>query len=176
MKYKAGYFLVAVILILASCKKWKDTPGNTSPLLNRPYCNDPTAVNYNWDFPGKPDNSVCFYPTDVFKGNFIYTDSIYDGAQNFIRSQVLNLVINSSSRSKMTIAGFCSSGNLSFTATRQLRADADSVVGYGQLLCRPTDTITGNINRASLTDPIVFDLTVNTDTGVSYHRGSAVRQ
>ena len=176
MKHKAGYFLVAAILIFASCKKWKDTPGATSPLLNRPYCNDPTAVNYNWDFPGKPDNSVCFYPTDVFKGNFIYTDSIYDGSQKFIREQVLNLTVSTSSRYKMTVSGFCGTGSISFTATRQLRADVDTVVGYGQLLCRPKDTITGNIDRTDVTGPVIFDLTVNTDTGLTYHRGSAIRQ
>ena len=176
MKYNAVFFTV-IILILASCEKYKDVPGDpNNPLLQRPYCNDPAGVNYNWDFPGKPDNATCIYPADVFVGNYTYTDSIYDASQSFIRAQVLNLNVSSSGQEKIAISGFCPGSSISLTASRRLRADADTVVGFGQLLCRPTDTVTGAISRPDITGSVLFDFTVISDTGLNYHRGSAVKQ
>src|SRR5579872_3418748 len=74
-------FIVIFFLMLTegvcSCSKYKDTKATADPRLTNPYCNDTNAVNYNWGFPGKPDSTVCFYPTDVFKGIYTFNDSIF---------------------------------------------------------------------------------------------------
>src|ERR1043165_6289024 len=68
--------LALVMGFAFSCKKWQDPAPKEDPRLTRPYCNDPEAVNYNWDFPGKPDNSVCFYPSDLFAGTYTFWDTV----------------------------------------------------------------------------------------------------
>ena len=170
-------FLFLLSLVAVSCKKYKDNPAQPDPRLTRPYCNDPQAVNYNWDFPGVPDNSKCFYPSDVFTGNYLYTDSVYNGTSNLLNVQSYNLTISKTSNTKLQLGGLCPSGSLSFTANRFARADGDTSVPGGQPLCRPQDVISGNItcpDRAS--GFLLFDLTVAGDTGTFFHRGSAVKQ
>ena len=178
MKQLTFVIFAAAMLVFASCTKYKDTPGDpNNPLLNRPYCNDPEGVNYNWDFPGKPDNTTCLYPTDVFRGEYVYTDSIYDGSQKFLRSEVRDISMTASSKTKLIIAGLCASSSLTFTASRRLRADADTIsFAYGQPFCRAQDTLSGAINRPNLSGPVSFNLIVGTDTGTFYHRGAAVRK
>src|SRR5947208_3141374 len=83
--------LGVLFLISASCKKYTDQPGKSDPRLARKYCNDPSAVNYNRDFPGTEDNSICYYPTDVFKGQYTFTDSIYSGASVLVSQMPLIL-------------------------------------------------------------------------------------
>lgn len=173
-------FALVAMATFSACKKYSDQPGShTDPRFERRYCNVPEAVNYNWNFPGTPDvtDAVCLYPTDIFKGSFVYTDSIYSVANEFIRQEVKNIAITPTSRTKMLITGFCSSGSLSFTANRNLRADGDSSILNGQPLCRPVDTLSGYVFRA-VNDSlhIQFAWQVNSDTGVFFHRGTAVKQ
>lgn len=170
-------WLMIILAGMASCKKYEDTPGPTDPRLSRPYCNDPRAVNYNWGFPGTPDNSKCFYPSDVFAGTYLYTDSVYDGSSVLRLVNTYHITFTKVTDSSLTLAGLCPTGTLSFRANRTLRADADSTVPNGQLLCRPQDTVAGNIIRPSMDSTFLnFNLSVISDTGVYYHRGSAVKQ
>ena len=169
--------LLGLVLTFVSCKKYEDKTGPTDPRLVKPYCNDPQAVNYNWDFPGTPDNNTCVYPTDVFKGEYTYTDSIYDANSKLVLHQTLQLTFIPSTKTKLFVAGLCPTGALSFTASRRLRADADTTVGIGQLFCRTEDTVSGYISRENIVDaPIRFSLTVNSDTGIFTHRGSAIKR
>ncbi|MBS1644191.1 MAG: hypothetical protein JST36_04065 [Bacteroidetes bacterium] len=174
------YFVVPLLccLSLAACQKYSDTPGKSDPRLNGHYCNDPDAVNFNKGFPGIADNSVCIYPADVFAGNYSFVDSVYDGSQKLIKEQPLNLSFSALDHTHFTMSGFCAAGMpINFTTNRTLLASADSVVSSGQLLCRPTDTLSGTIFQA-LGDStrIRFSLVVLSDTGVSYHQGTAFRQ
>ncbi len=171
--------LLASVCASASCKKYQDEPGNTDPRLSRKYCNDPEAVNYNFDFPGTADNSICFYPSDAFSGDYVFTDTVYSSANQIVRLDSLHLQLGALSHTKLTLKGFCSGGNdlLRFTANRQLRATADTVVLNGQLLCRPKDTISGVLTRR-LGDSLglrIF-LTVVSDTGVTTHSGTAYKR
>src|SRR5262245_8926779 len=89
---KISLFLLggmSFVLLLASCEKWEDTPGKSDPRLERKYCNDPEAVNYNRDFPGTADNSVCYYPSDAFSGRYSFIDSIYDEGNKLIKQESL---------------------------------------------------------------------------------------
>ncbi|RYD51949.1 MAG: hypothetical protein EOP52_07125 [Sphingobacteriales bacterium] len=176
-----GGLMVAGATWLGSCKQVENTYNVTDPRLdsNR-YCNDPEAVNYNWNFPGKPDNTVCVYPADLFKGNFLFNDSVTreDGSLDSVAStkQYL-LTIAATGNNRVTLTGFCSQA-LVLTAPRTgFRALLDTTVGKGQLFCRPADTINGSLQR-DLADTVGLRIafTVISDTGTRVHYGTATRQ
>ncbi len=173
--------LLALLLpaLLGACKKYTDTPGKSDPRLSRPYCNDPEAVNFNRDFPGTADNSVCIYPADAFAGAFRYEDSIYDGSQKLLGVQSIDFSISASDRLHFQLNGFCPGGSssIAFTANRSLRADADTNALNGQILCRPTDTVSGYLAMPMFDSTrIRFSLIVISDTGTVFHQGTAYRQ
>ncbi len=161
----------------ASCKKYEDKPGQYDPRLSSKYCNDPAAVNYNYGFPGTADNSVCFYPADVYQGRYQFVDSVY--SNNVLVAEVpLVLQAIKQDETKFTLSGFCgSSSSLHFTANRALFAYADTVAGTGQILCRQQDTLSGTLTQ-TLSDSLRLHIyfTVASDTGSTTHQGTAYRQ
>lgn len=172
-----GLGCIMLILLVASCKKYMDEPGKNDPRLSRKYCNDPEAVNFNRDFPGTEDNSVCYYPSDAFKGSYRFTDSIYIGSDTILRP--LTISITAQSKTKFSLTGLCdgSPTPVTFTATRVLRASVDTTIVEGQALCRPKDTVSGYIIQPlSDSTQIHFYLTVVSDTGTARHEGTAYRQ
>jgi hypothetical protein len=177
---KGGYYGLfwglGVVLALVSCQKWKDQKG-ADPGLTSYYCNDPVAVNYNWGFPGMPDSTVCYYPSDVFTGTFSFVDSVLlpDNTLSGIQSGMFQ--ITADSREKFTIAGICAGNMLHFTANRYGLATADTLIanGAGQLMCREQDTLVGQITQ-SAPDTLFFNFTVLSDTGTTYHLGTAYKQ
>jgi len=187
-----GIIILAIIscTVFYSCKKWSDPTTPTDPRLNeRKYCNDPEAVNYNWNFPGKPDNSVCIYPSDLFKGTYTFTDSIYNDQQLFdsAGSQTLyTLQFIPVDKSRFRVVGFCANtDSLKFTAERSTyQANADTTIFlndttkvYGQFFCRNLDTLSGNIVKSrSDSTSITIQFQVVSDTGINYHRGTAIKQ
>jgi len=175
------------ITLLASCKKWKDEKGPTDPRLSRKYCNDPEAVNYNWDFPGTPDNTVCFYPADGFKGKYGFIDSVFNAADNkFIKAINYTLYFGPRGKQKFAVSGFCSNtDSVFFTSNRYykslgdttVRYNVDTATGAGQLFCRVQDTLTGSIDRIGTNDSFFnISLRVVSDTGITLHTGTAVKQ
>lgn len=175
--------ILFVLLFYASCKQPEDQPGPDDPRLqDKRYCNDPEAVNYNWDFPGKPDNSVCFYASDVFKGNYFYVDSAYNIDNELLSSDTfLFKVIPLSRKTLATVGLFCTNDTLFFTADKFATATIDSISGDGQVLkyCPIQDTISGSI-AGSLYDSLSSRLNIYatfTRTGSTvYHRGTARKQ
>lgn len=178
--------LLLIITALASCKKWKDEKGPADPRLSRKYCNDPEAVNYNWDFPGTPDNSVCYYPADGFKGAYSFVDSVFNAADNkFISVVNYTLYFGPRGKQKFAVSGFCSNtDSVFFTSNRYYRATGDTTVrfsqdtanGAGQLFCRTLDTLSGNIDRVGNNDSFFnISFTVVSDTGTTLHAGTAVK-
>lgn len=166
------------LLALGSCQKWEDKPGQSDPRLSRKYCNDPEAVNYNRDFPGTADNSVCYYPSDAFSGTYSFIDSIYDEGNRLIKQESLTITLTASTHMKFTMDGLCLGGSqpIAFTSNHLLHADADSTVTDGQLFCRPIDTISGYIAQHPLdSNKIRFNLRVVSDTAVNLHEGMAYR-
>ncbi len=165
-------------LLVFSCKKYEDKVGPSDPRLSRLYCNDPEAVNFNWDFPGTPDNSVCLYPADAFKGQYRFTDSIYNSASQLVLQRQYTLDLYALSRSRLALLGFCGpSDTVKLTASRFFRATVDTTVLKGQALCRPQDTLSGYLTRtAPDAQHLHFFFTVTTDTGFTFHMGTAVKQ
>ncbi|MES2702765.1 MAG: hypothetical protein V4649_09010 [Bacteroidota bacterium] len=155
--------------LVQSCTKYQDTVSTQDPRLTNVYCNDLEAVNYNWGFPGTPDNSVCIYPKDLFVGSFLVRDSMYvesTGLLIGVDSFILNFNAVGTSNSKITANGFCGQGNLAFTATPELIATIDTTVGdsstltRGQIFCDKKDTVSGSISR-DFADPMLLHISFN---------------
>lgn len=175
-----------MMVAAASCKKWEDKAGSGDDRLNRPYCNDPEAANYNDDFPGTPDSTVCYYPYEFFVGTYSFSDSTYY-SNEYLYGQTLaytfNIRRNGNDKRKLLLSGFCGT-DISFTSDKYLKAFADSTEKTGdstklpgQLVCNPPDTLSGYmavINRDS--GILRINFTVLTDTGIVYHTGRAIRQ
>ncbi|RYE25140.1 MAG: hypothetical protein EOP51_05070 [Sphingobacteriales bacterium] len=183
--YRLLASMVLVMVVFAACKKAEDKVGAYDDRLsNNTYCNEPSAVNYNWGFPGKPDNSICFYPTEVFKGSFLLADSTFDVNYAFTGVRSVKITLSAADYSHMSLTGFCNDNTaLAFTADKFFRASADttilvdSVKYAGQLLCRPVDTLSGYLSRERNNDSFIrINFTIVSDTGVSYHIGTAIKQ
>jgi hypothetical protein len=186
-----GLLLAVGTVFVLSCIKYKDTKATPDPRLTNPYCNDPNAVNYNWGFPGKPDSTVCFYPTDVFSGTWEYHDSVFVQPSGlFIYADSFVMTITKLSRTKMTVSGFCGGGgSLTLTAGLLFIATVDTTIGdsllnatinadEGQPFCMPQDTVNGTFTKNIISDSMMsIVLTVNSDTGViSTHIGTAYKK
>lgn len=190
---KSTLILTTILLTLLhfSCKKWTDpAPYDDPQVQERKYCNDPEAVNYNWDFPGIADSTTCIFPADLYTGTYTFTDSIYFDDETTLDTdlvfQTYTLQIIRNAKSKFSIQGFCSSNELTFTAGRstyQASADTtlkqdDSTYAYGQPLCSIQDTLTGTVTK-STTDTTGKTITISwevvSDTGINYHKGTAIK-
>lgn len=176
-----GIWVLLFGLFGLSCKPTDYSATAPDTLGTRFYCNDPEAVNYNWGFPGRPDNSLCFYPSDAFAGRYQYTDSIYldDGSFDSARSlRTYPLTLRVIDRQKFSLSGFCSGGDsLRLTATRFFRATIDTTTANGQLFCRSQDSVLGTFSRTlEDTSRLRIELRVVSDTGTTIHRGTAYRQ
>lgn len=188
MRHILSGFIVLNLLMM-SCMK--DANGvKTDARLDRPYCNDPQAVNYNWDFPGKPDNSICFFPTDVFRGTYTFYDSLYDVDFQRRDSSYYDIHLYAIDKSKFVLTGLCNKGittendTVIFTADRFYKATADStntndsVKLKGQVMkCKLSDTLSGFIMKDKTDSGILrFNLTIFTPKGVMYHIGTAKKK
>src|SRR5690606_14578068 len=89
-------------------------------------------------------------------------------------------------KTTLRIAGFCATKNLIFSADRISEiayADStymlnDTTKAYGQPFCRTQDTLSGTITKStldSLSHDLQIDWKVISDTGINYHRGTAIK-
>ncbi len=179
-------FLIAFgALIFMACQKApQDTADPEDPRLQQPYCNDPEAVNYNWDFPGRPDNSVCYYPTDVFAGRYQFEDTLYYSSEYIpMGTRTYTLELEAQGRSNMLLKGFCDDGKAFtmkagrfFRATLDSLSLADSLMLGGQFFCSTQDTLSGYIlYRSEEPEGIRIQFRQGTDTNAIFHTGTAWR-
>lgn len=170
------------IMFIAACRKYKDPPPAGDPGLTNHYCNDPGAINYNRGFPGIPDSSVCIYPVDSFLGTWTITDSVYrsDLSLDTFEDRVLSFMsTEDTSLTHLAIQGWCAGPSLLATASKYQRAELDSMSENvaGQLLCTSTDTISGYFHFGLATnDTLLFQLQVNSASGLHIHKGWGIRQ
>lgn len=187
MKYFRNLLLFCLSIGLAtSCSKWVDPNPDVDPRITaRKYCNDPQAVNYNWDFPGVPDSTVCYYPADLFEGSYSFKDSIFKSNNSYDTNyapQTYMLQLTSLGKNKLQLTGFCTNP-LFFTAPRigtMAHGDStykidDTTWAYGQPFCRSQDTLSGTLIREidSVGKLITIEWKVVSDTGTRLHRGVA---
>jgi hypothetical protein len=176
----APFLLLMMVFfaILIGCKPYKDPTPIKTDLLTTPYCNDPKAVNYNWGFPGKPDNSICFFPADLFVGNYKFYDSIYDNTAGvYLAFDSTNVSIAKSTDSTISVTGLCGSSVFTAKATKNARFTLDSTTSLGQLFCSNADTISGGATKWNFNDTFFkfqYDL-INNSTKKE-HNGIFIKQ
>lgn len=62
-----GIALCIFILNFISCEKYEDkAKKDIDDTLTNQYCNITDAINYNWGFPGEPNDSLCIFPVEPF--------------------------------------------------------------------------------------------------------------
>ena len=184
--FKKLSIVVLVLMVLYACKKSEDFDKATADQFAGRYCNDPEAINYNFEFPGTEDNSTCIYPTDVFTGSYSLKDSIYNG--EFELDTVLDYTVTFHVKSitSLKMSGFCINGDsVRLTADRYYKAQVDSTLIpldssmiEGHTFCRGLDTIKGSITRMSIndTDKIRINFIIASDTGINYHIGTGIKK
>lgn len=187
MRYSFATLLLSVLLTagIVSCKKWQDPVSQQNPQIANPYCNDPDAVNYNWGFPGKPDNTVCFYASDLFQGTYKLYDTVYDPKSDlFLSADSMIITVSKIAKKKVSVAGMCIDGQkITFSTQAAYLASSDTTVGDsltlhpGQFFCRTQDTVTGTLMRDKVDTSLIYiSLTVVSDTGTTLHVGRARRK
>jgi hypothetical protein len=138
-------FIMLYTIIIIGCVKYKDPTPITTDKLTTPYCNILTAVNYNWGFPGVPNNSICTYPADLFLGTYIFYDSVLNAVAEYVPFDSNIIEISKVSDSTILIKGLCGSNSSTFSAkaTKNYRFSLDSNTTLGQVFCSNNDTING---------------------------------
>jgi hypothetical protein len=186
-KTKLGLMLLLLPpIVFYACKKYKDPSAAVlDPRLTNHYCNDPDAVNYNWNFPGIADSTVCFYPVDYFKGTWTFHDTVYLPSGDTASTSIKQLVFSSTEdtvKTHLAVTGWCG-GNTPFyvTANKYYKAEVDTFPGgpFGQFLCGQSDTLNGSFSKNTfdtINNSMKVDLTINGSGGVTYHRGTAIKQ
>ena len=175
MKYR---LLFVLLLLTAACKRYKDPAPFTDPRIQDKYCNIPSAINYNWNFPGIPNDSVCIFPAQIYKGTYFFRDSITDSSGNLLTRDSFYLTFTQIDTTRLFITGFCPNDTIRATANRFFRFTLDTLIGYGQALCNPADTIFGHGSKVDLNDTTTIRLSyqIASDTGLVYHIGTAIKQ
>ena len=170
-------YILFILLLAASCKPYTDPDPLTDPRISNPYCNDPTAINYNWGFPGIPDNSTCIYSSDLFVGNYIWRDSTVNSPGAVVAYDSVFATVTKIDSIHFNIAGRCGY-DLKLTADKFLNIVIDSIDGNGQKFCKPSDTIVGSGLKLSFSDTTNFILnyTIFSDTGATAHESIFIKQ
>jgi hypothetical protein len=182
MSLKSIGFSVVVMLCLSSflaCTKWADTQKPSDPRLTQKYCNDPFAVNYNWGFPGLPDNSTCIFPSDLYVGTYLFHDSIYSIANVLVDTNQILLRIYKKNINKVAIWGFYNAADsLYVTVLKNGNGSIDSLQNMpGQNLPSALDTINGSCFKYVFdTLRLKINWKINSDTGIYFHKGTAIKQ
>lgn len=177
-------FLLAILsfVFINACQKKDPPPSGGDDRLTNPYCNDPLAVNYNWGFPGKPDNSVCFYPVDTFIGNWVFLDSIFNQDSTFhsFISRTLSFKdTHDSTHAQLAMHGWCDNEIIYIRADKNRRAIVDTLSeNYkGQIVCNQQDSISGKFNLNTFrVDSMKVDIKISNSSGTFFHQGWAIKQ
>jgi hypothetical protein len=174
----AGFLLLLMPFFTQNCAKYKDPAPIKIDTFTSHYCNNNKAVNYNWGFPGIADNSICVFPSDIFKGTYTFYDSLQDANGIFLPTNNYDLNITKITDSTLFIEGLCANGlQLKAHATKNFRFTLDSTVAQGQLFCANIDTINGFAILQNYGDTsFVFSYNLYTPTGQQLHKGTVVKK
>jgi hypothetical protein len=170
-------FIAMLILFFCSCKRYKDPAPFTDNRIHTPYCNEPAAINYNWDFPGIPDNKVCIFPAQIFKGYYFYRDTVLDNTGLVTATDSFPISITQIDTTHLNIVGFCGAKIHTAKANRFYTFTLDSLIGNGQNLCTTNDTIWGKGQKTGIGDTTLikfFYTTLQNHDTVS-HYGTATK-
>lgn len=174
--------VMGLVLALSSCSKPDKNGGDISGQLTNKYCNLPSAVNYNWGFPGIEDNSTCFFARDYFIGNWNFVDTVLLEDSTFIEAKVYNFQFEAqdgdTSHTKMNMKGWCGSSNILLAVNRYYIANSDTtnnVEGW-QIVCNGTDSVKVDLSRNMIdTNKVDIHIRQFRNDTLFHHRGQAVK-
>src|SRR5690554_1322158 len=153
---------LAIAFFFASCEKYEDK-ANKDWDGDEFYCNDPEAVNYNWGFPGEINDSLCIYPTELFVGDWIMIDTVFNDTLAIIDIQQRAVsFVNKSDDSLnhlIELEGYCEDhSTIIFQANRFMLASVLDILvdDLGQLNCDGESIITGFIRTQSLQSDTLY--------------------
>ncbi len=169
--------LTGLLLLVWGCTKYKDPAPQNLNLTNK-YCNLPNAINYNWGFPGTPDNTVCIFPTDEVTGSFTFYDSLLDATGILLPYDTFDVLITKINDTSININGWCNNTkSITAKVKRNLRFSLDSNTDLGSLLCANTDTISGSGIKNNIGDSIInFSYKLHTSTNLQIHKGVFIKK
>ncbi len=171
-------FAIMGMLLIQNCKKYTDPPIIKIDTFTSKYCNIPTAVNYNWGFPGNIDNSICVFPADVYVGSYTFYDSLQDANGIYLPNDTFNLNILKNTDTTLFIQGLCANAiQLNARAYKNLRLTLDSTNNKGQAFCSSADTINGlGILKNYGDSTFSFTYNVYTPAALELHKGTVTKK
>lgn len=172
-KNPLSWSAILMALLGVGCSTYTDPekPDIEDELQNK-YCNIPTAVNYNWNFPGKEDNSICFYSWDLYEGSWQFIYDVYAANNNidklFSDTIILSFSKNvaDTTKASMQVSGWCASGSMNILIDRFYIAKTDTMPnGFNyQIVC--LDTLSGTLEKNILdTATLSLKMAVNSPNG-----------
>ncbi len=140
-KYIVVLFIISLFSV-GSCRKYSDpAPIEDERLDTNFYCNDPDAVNYNWDFPGTPDQGECIFPADAFEGSYTILDSSFSTTDSFVSASVYNNgELDKVANNYVNLSNYCNT-SIKLLLTTFLEISTDTADGHTYDQC-VTDTFT----------------------------------
>ena len=172
------YLFVIVLFFVTGCEKYKDPAPFSDPRIVNKYCNIPSAINFNWDFPGIEDNSTCIFPAQLYNGIYKFYDTTYGSVGDTIATDSFLLTFTQIDSTRLRIEGFCTGTPITATANRFYKFTIDSLVKNGQILCGSADTIEGMGTKADIYDTTTLRMSyeISNDTLKIRHAGMGIKQ
>jgi hypothetical protein len=173
-----GFIITIILLIAPSCKRYKDPTPITTDKLTQHFCNNPKAVNYNWGFPGIADSTLCFFPADLFIGNYTYYDSLLDDANGiYLPFDTMDVTIAKINDSSIQLIGLCLATPFSAKATKNYRFTIDSTTAFGQVFCSNADTMNGTGIKVQFNDTnFVYNYQLVNNGKTTMHKGWLIKK
>jgi hypothetical protein len=169
--------ILGLIITFFACKKYKDPVNPPLNNLTSKYCNNPKAINYNWGFPGSPDNSICIYPADLYAGSYIFYDSLLDASGLYLPFDTIAVTITKLNDSSISINGLCGTTNFTATALKNNRFNLDTTAQIGQIYCSGADTINGFATKWLWNDSnFKFTYLLINGVNIKEHKGYFIKQ
>lgn len=184
MRYYSNFILLFSLVLgsIISCRK--PIEQNLPPVnIDRKYCNDPFAINYNDSFPGTPDNSTCKYAYDVYLGTWTLRDSMFKEDSSFFQFSEKDItfsILPSETKNQMNMSGYCSGSSIQWQADKFGKAQIINKLPYpdsAQVVCGG-DSVMGYFRfQVESKDTLLLFMTEKKSSGPNlYHKGIATRK
>lgn len=178
-KWSSCVVLLSLCLGWMACSKEDKKGDNLDDKLTNKYCNIPGAVNYNWGFPGKEDNSICFFATDYFVGTWTFYDTIILQDSTFIGTDSMQITFETipgdTTYRKMNMLGWCGNDPILLDISKFYIGLSDTFrnsEGW-QMTCNNTDSVKVELSKNILDTTIVnFHIRQYSNNELQFHNGT----
>src|SRR5690625_160640 len=152
--------LCMLALGFVSCEKYEDkAQKDIEDALKNQYCNITDAINYNWGFPGEPNDSLCIFPVEPFIAySWTLLDTVFNEDFEVLETRNRTIYFEEYTaidtlKHMMLMHDYCSeNSSILLEANRHLLATVyDNIENdVGQLDCDESSVLNGFISLDSL--------------------------